>query len=83
MALLLLVVGCRPSEAWVWHYDGKNGADYYLMPAAENECLATLGGGSFDPALLREILPSADEYEQVAMINIGYPAAGRNHQMNL
>ena len=81
-APLLLVVGCRPSEAWVRRYDGKNGAEVdaaivstYLMLAAENEGLATLWVGSFDPALLREILPDAKEYELVAMINIGYPAA--------
>ena len=81
-APLLLVVGCRPSEAWVRRYDGKNGAEVdaaivstYLMLAAENEGLATLWVGSFDPALLREILPGAEEYELVAMINIGYPAA--------
>ena len=81
-APLLLVVGCRPSEAWVRRYDGKNGAEVdaaivstYLMLAAENEGLATLWVGSFDPALLRDILPGADEYELIAMINIGYPAA--------
>lgn len=78
----ILVVGCRPSEAWVRRYDGKNGAEVdaaivstYLMLAAENEGLATLWVGSFDPALLREILPGAEEYELIAMINIGYPAA--------
>jgi nitroreductase len=81
-APLLLVVGCRPADAWVRRYDGKNGAEVdaaivstYLMLAAENEGLATLWVGSFDPALLREILPDAEEYELVAMINIGYPAA--------
>ena len=80
-APLLLVVGCRPEEAWVRRYDGKNGAEVdaaivatYLMLAAENEGLATLWVGSFDPALLREILPGADGYELVAMINVGYPA---------
>ena len=80
-APLLLVVGCRPSEAWVRRYDGKNGAEVdaaivstYLMLAAENEGLATLWAGSFDPALLRDILPGAEEYELMAMINIGYPA---------
>ena len=57
-------------------YDGKNGAEVdaaiiatYLMLAAENEGLATLWVGSFDPALLRDILPGA---ELVAMINVGY-----------
>ena len=81
-APLILVVGCRPSEAWVRRYDGKNGAEVdaaivatYLMLAAENEGLATLWVGSFDPALLATILPETEGYEPVAMINVGYPAA--------
>ncbi len=81
-APLLLVVGCKPADAWVRRYDGKNGAEVdaaivatYMMLAAENEGLATLWVGSFDPALLREILPGAEGYELVAMINVGYPAA--------
>lgn len=80
-APLLLVVGCRPADAWVRRYDGKNGAEIdaaivatYLMLAAENEGLSTLWVGSFDPSLLREILPDAEDYDLVAMINIGYPA---------
>ena len=80
-APLLLVVGCRPADAWVRRYDGKNGAEVdaaivatYLMLAADSEGLATLWVGSFDPALLREILPGAEGYELVAMINVGYPA---------
>ena len=61
-------------------YDGKNGAEIdaaivatYLMLAAENEGLATLWVGSFDPALLKALLPDADGYELVAIINVGYP----------
>ena len=80
-APLILVVGCRPADAWVRRYDGKNGAEVdasivatYLMLAAENEGLATLWVGSFDPALLRGFLPGAEGYELVAMINVGYPA---------
>ena len=80
-APLILVVGCRPSDAWVRRYDGKNGAEVdasiiatYLMLAAENEGLATLWVGSFDPELLAGILPGTDGYELVAMINVGYPA---------
>ena len=82
-APLILVVGCRPADAWVRRYDGKNGAEVdasivatYLMLAAENEGLATLWVGSFDPALLKGILPGAEGYELVAMINVGYPADG-------
>lgn len=82
-APLLLVVGCRPADAWVRRYDGKNGAEVdasivatYLMLAAENEGLATLWVGSFDPASLKDILPGKDGYELVAMINVGYPSEG-------
>ena len=46
----------------------------YLMLAAENEGLATLWVGSFDPALLSSLLPGTEGYELVAMINVGYPA---------
>ena len=81
-APLILVVGCRPAEAWVRRYDGKNGAEVdaaivatHLMLAAENEGLATLWVGSFDPVLLRDILPGAEAYDLVAMINVGYPAS--------
>ena len=80
-APLLLVVGCRPADAWVRRYDGKNGAEVdaaivatYMMLATENEGLATLWVGSFDPSLLRDLLPDTEGYELVAMINVGYPA---------
>ena len=82
-APLLLIVGCRPADAWVRRYDGKNGAEVdasivatYLMLAAENEGLATLWVGSFDPSLLSGLLPGTDGYELVAMINVGYLAPG-------
>ena len=80
-APLILVVGCRPADAWVRRYDGKNGAEVdvaivstYLMLAAENEGLSTLWVGSFDPSLLRNLLPAAEGYELLAMINVGYPS---------
>ena len=82
-APLILVVGCRPTDAWVRRYDGKNGAEVdasivatYLMFAAENEGLATLWVGSFDPGLLARLLPDTDGYELVAMINVGYAGEG-------
>ena len=56
---------------WVW--SAFFGFQYPWMLAAENEGLATLWVGSFDPALLRDILPDAEGYELVAMINVGYP----------
>lgn len=80
-APVLLIIGCRPADAWVRRYDGKNGAEVdaaivatYLMLAAENEGLATLWVGSFDPAMLKGILPGTDGYKLVAMINVGYPS---------
>ena len=82
-APLILVVGCRPADAWVRRYDGKNGAEVdaaivatYLMLAAENAGLATLWVGSFDPALLADLLPGTEGYDLVAIINVGYPADG-------
>lgn len=82
-APLLLVVGCRPADAWVRRYDSKNGAEVdasivatYLMLAAENAGLATLWVGSFDPALLADLLPGTEGYDLVAIINVGYPADG-------
>lgn len=81
-APLLLVVGCRPADAWVRRYDGKNGGEVdasivstYLMLAAENEGLATLWVGSFDPEGLAALLPGTEDYELIAMINVGYPSA--------
>ena len=80
-APLLLVVGCRPADAWVRRYDNKNGAEVdativatYLMLAAENEGLASLWVGSFDPSGLAGLLPDTECYELVAMINVGYPS---------
>ena len=80
-APLILVVGCCPDKAWVRKYDGMNGAvvdasivSTYLMLAAQNEGLSTLWVGSFDPALLGEILPGTEGYELVSMINVGYPS---------
>ena len=82
-APLILVIGCRPADAWVRRYDGKNGAEVdativatYLMLAAENAGLATLWVGSFDPALLADLLPGTEGYDLVAIINVGYPADG-------
>ena len=80
-APVLLVVGCRPADAWVRRYDSKNGAEVdasivatYLMLAAENEGLSTLWVGSFDPALLKGILPGTEGYDLMAIINVGYPS---------
>lgn len=46
------------------------------MLAAENENLATLWGGSFDPLMLADFLPKTDGDDLVAIINVGYPASG-------
>ena len=80
-APLILAVGCRSTDAWVRSYDKKNGAEVdaaivatYLMLAAENEGLATLWVGSFDPSLLKKLLPGTKGYKFVAMINVGYPS---------
>ena len=45
------------------------------MLAAENEGLATLWVGSFDPSLLKGLLPGVEGYEPIAIINVGYPSS--------
>ena len=80
-APVLLVVGCRPADAWVRRYDGKNGAEVdasivatYMMLAAENEGLATLWVGSFDPARIKADFPETEGYEMVCLFPVGIAA---------
>ena len=82
-APVVLMVGYKASEAWVRPVDGKNSAEVdaaivgtHMMLAATDQELDSVWIGSFDPALLRDILPGVEGYELVAMINVGYPAAG-------
>ncbi len=76
---LVLVVGCKSSDAWVRKYDGKNGAEIdaaivgtHLMMEIADLGLGTTWVGSFDPALVKVALNMGD-YEPVVLFPVGYP----------
>ena len=81
-APVIFLVGCKPDEAWVRKYDGKNGAEidaaivgtHIMLEVAALE-LGTTWVGSFDPAKIAELFPETAEYQIVAMFPVGYPAA--------
>ena len=72
-APLLLVVGCRPADAWVRRYDGKNGAEvdaaivYSLVDSCKaldvdprewmEDVLLRITGNENNREALRELLP--------------------------
>ena len=78
-APVIFIVGCRPEDAWVRKYDGKNGAEidaaivgtHIMMEAADLGLGCTLVG-SFDPAKLKEVLPQIGEWMPVAMFPVGH-----------
>jgi len=81
-APIVFVVGCKPSEAWVRKYDGKNGAEIdaaivgtHIMMAAADLGLGSTWVGSFDPAALRSAFPAVADWEVVALFPVGHPAA--------
>ena len=82
-APLVIIVGCKPEEAWVRSCDGKNGAEVdaaivgtHIMLEAAALGLATTWVGSFDPARLKELFPQTADWVPVALFPIGYPAEG-------
>lgn len=81
-APLVLMVGCKPEEAWVRKYDGKNGAETdaaivgtHIMMEASALHLGNVWVGSFDPAKLAEAFPETAGWEITALFPIGHPAA--------
>ncbi|MBO4475163.1 MAG: nitroreductase family protein [Bacteroidales bacterium] len=82
-APIAILVGCKPEEAWVRKYDGKNGAEIdaaivatHIMLEAAALNLGSVWVGSFDPAKLKELYPETAGWEPVAILPIGYPATG-------
>ena len=78
-APVIFVVGCRPDEAWVRKYDGKNGAEVdaaivgtHLMLEVTDLGLGSTWVGSFDPAKLKEVLPEIGEWVPVALFPVGH-----------
>ncbi len=81
-APLVIIVSCKPEDAWVRSYDGKNGAEIdaaivgtHIMMEAAALHLGTTWVGSFDPAKLAELFPQTAGWVPVAMFPIGHPAA--------
>jgi len=80
-APVVFIVGCRPEDAWVRKYDGKNGAETdaaivgtHLMMEAADLGLGSVWVGSFDPAMVHELFPETECYEIVALFPVGHPA---------
>ena len=80
-APLVFVVGCKPDEAWVRKYDGKNGAEVdaaivgtHIMMEAADLGLGSVWVGSFDPAVFAAEFPELEGWEVVALFPVGYPA---------
>jgi len=80
-APVVFVVGCRPEEAWVRKYDGKNGAEVdaaivgtHLMLEVADLGLGSTWVGSFDPTKLKEVLPQTGEWVPIALFPVGHIA---------
>ena len=80
-APVVFMVGCKPDEAWVRKYDGKNGAEVdaaiagtHIMLEASALGLGNVWVGSFDPAKIREDFPETAGYEIVCLFPVGVPA---------
>lgn len=81
-APVVFMVGCKPDEAWVRKYDGKNGAEIdaaiagtHIMLEATALGLGNVWVGSFDPARIKEDFPETAGYEIVCLFPVGLPAA--------
>ena len=80
-APLVLMVGCKPSEAWVRSCDGKNEAETdaaivgtHIILQAADLGLGSVWIGAFDPAKVRALFPETDGYEITALFAVGYAA---------
>ena len=78
-APVIFIVGCRPEDAWVRKYDGKNGAEIdaaivgtHIMMEAADLGLGCTWVGSFDPVKLKDVLPQIGEWVPVAMFPVGH-----------
>ena len=80
-AEVFLLVGCRPEEAWVRSYDGKNFAEVdgaiaatHMMLEIEALGLATTWVGHFDAPKLKAIYPELADETLIAIFPVGYAA---------
>lgn len=82
-AKLILIIGAKPSEAWVRPFDGKNYAeiDAAIVTTQMMLQIHDLGYGStwighFDAEKVKAIFPETAEYELVALLPVGGIAQG-------
>lgn len=81
-APVVFMVGCKPEDAWVRRYDGKNGAEtdaaivgtHIMLEAADLE-LGCVWVGSFDPAKIAELFPETAGWVITALFPVGHPSA--------
>ena len=81
-APVVFMVGCKPEEAWVRRFDGKNGAEtdaaivgtHIMLEAADLE-LGCVWVGSFDPAKIAELFPETAGWTVTALFPTGHPSA--------
>lgn len=78
-APVIFIVACRPEDAWVRKYDGKNGAEIdaaivgtHIMLEVADLGLGSTWVGSFDPVKLKEVLPEIGEWVPIAMFPVGH-----------
>lgn len=81
-APVALIVAGDPASAYV-RMDGKNYADIdasivgtHIILAAQDQGLGSTWVGAYDSPKLKELFPELDEYVDVALFAIGYPADG-------
>ncbi|MBR4823071.1 MAG: nitroreductase family protein [Bacteroidales bacterium] len=81
-APVVFMVGCKPSDAWVRKYDGKNGAEIdaaivgtHIMMEVADLGLGCTWVGSFDPKVIASAFPELEGWDIVALFPTGYPAA--------
>lgn len=80
-APLILMVACKPEDAWVRACDGKNGAETdaaivgtHIMMEVASLGLGCTWVGSFDPAKVLELFPQTEGWVPLALFPIGHPA---------
>lgn len=87
-APVVLIVGCKPEDAWVRELDGKNEAEVdaaiaatYMMLEATALELGSVWVGSFDPAKVHELFPETSGWDIVCLLPVGHPdmEPGPNH----
>ena len=74
------IVGSNASQGWVREEDSMNFADVdasivatHIMLAIQDEGLATTWIGNFSPEKIKEVFPTMESYNLIAIFPVGYP----------